>query len=198
MRKTFLIRKRFLFALTSIAITVIAMVNMMSDKNQYMDTVNASQLAEASWEYGATTLEELTDYSDIIIKGKLSDYYTEETSGLIFTYETIEAKKVLKGEINEGDMVLVAFTGGELDGKVTSAIKECPIMDFRGDYMLFLKELDFNPGMYVIVAGNQGYGMIHGDTIDLTGSDQLALSMKELKLSDIENEVEKRNGKNKE
>lgn len=153
-----------------------------------MDKLNKNQIGDAMYLRSADTLSELVDYSNLIIQGKVISFEAIEEDHLIFTYETIEVKKVIKGNVSKGDKIIVSVTGGELDGKITPPIQNFPIMDMRDNYMLFLEELTI-PNYYAIVAGNQGFGKIKNGKIDVTADNDLAKEIKELE--DPENEIEK-------
>lgn len=145
----------------------------LSDKhrNQYMDKINQLQGSSATFAYGAKTLEELVNHADLIVEGKVIEYQPMKEENLIITLENVEIHKVLKGDVSKGDQITVAITGGELDGMTTAPIENCPVMDRRAPYMLYLVKND--AGSYAVIGGNQGFGKIKDNKIEYTAKDKL-------------------------
>lgn len=170
-----------------ISITAFAIVFLdLPNKNSYMDKLNnMGNASSASMEFYAESLDELNDLSDLIIEGKVVAYEPERRNGgYIVTNETVEVKKVIKGNVSEGDKINVVFMGGELSGMTTPPIKDCPIMDMRGNYMLYLKT---NDGInYFIVGGNQGFGLIKENKIEVTDKGELGDVIKGYKVNELE------------
>lgn len=169
--------KKILIVIPSIIILCFIIISTLPNKNAYMDKLNKTQTGSATWAYGAKTIDELIDYSELIVKGKVIDYKPIQEDNVIGTFETVEVLEVIKGNVSVGDQVTVVITGGEIDGKVTNPIEDCPIMDMRTPYMLFLKKTD--SGNYAIVAGNQGFGRIKNNTIEYTAHDNITKLLEE-------------------
>jgi hypothetical protein len=150
---------------------VIFCVNM-PDRNSYMDKLNSMEASmSALWVHSAGTVDELIDLSELVIEGRVVNYEPRFHDGLVFTDETVEVQKVLKGNVSMDDKIIVAVTGGEYNENITYPIKDCPIIDMRGNYMLFL---DTNDGeKYFIIAGNQGFGLIKDNRIEATDKSKL-------------------------
>lgn len=169
--------KKILIVIPTILILCFVILSILPNKNAYMDKLNKTQTGSATWAYGAHSIDELMNYSDLIVKGKVIDYEPIQDGDLIFTFESVEVLEVIKGNVSKGDKITVVITGGELNGKVTNPIEDCPIMDMRTPYMLFLQKTD--SGHYAIVAGNQGFGRIKNNTIEYTAHDNLTSLLKE-------------------
>ncbi|MBC7961238.1 MAG: hypothetical protein H7X94_15375 [Vallitaleaceae bacterium] len=168
------------------------LVRYLEHRNDYMDQLNAIQEGDALWAHGANTLEELVGRSDLIVQGRVIDYWAEDEGGLVFTAETVKVQKVMKGDVAVGDHITVYFTGGNLDGWVNRPLEDCPIMDMRGPYMLFLVALEGLPeGNYAIFSGNLGYGKIKDDRVDYLRTDELTDRLKELTLEELSQEIRK-------
>ena len=168
--------------------TLVAVSLNLHNKNSYMDKLNNMKNSTlASIMISASTFDELVDLSDIIIEGKAVDYEPEIQDGIVYTIETVEVKKVLKGNVSEGNKVKITFTGGELNGMTTPPMKDCPIMDMRGNYMLFLKT---NDGVrYFVVGGNQGFGLIKDNKIEATQEGELGDVIKNYKVDKLEKDI---------
>lgn len=173
--------------IVSLSLLTIIFLNELNN-NSYMDKLNSMENSTtATWMIYANSVEELIDLSDIIIEGKVVNYKPRIHDGIVFTDETVEVRKVIKGDVTKGDNITVVFTGGEIEGIITPPIKDCPIMDIRGNYMLFLKT---NNGKdYFIIGGNQGFGLIKDNRIETTEKGGLEYFFSKYKLGDIEKSV---------
>jgi hypothetical protein len=157
----------------------------LPDKNSYVDRVNSMEGSTlASFRSHADSIDELIDLSELIIEGKAVDYKPIIIDNIVYTKETVEVKKALKGNVAEGDKVIVVFTGGELNGVTTHPIKDCPLMDMRGNYMLFLKTNDNEN--YFIVGGNQGFGLIKDNKIQATEQGSLGDTFRRYHADELE------------
>lgn len=160
----------------------------LHDKNSYMDKVNnLNNFTSASFASHADSIDELISISKYIVEGKVVDYKPENIDGIILTNETVEIKKVIKGDISEGDKINVVVTGGELNGAITPPIEDCPIMDMRGNYMLFVNTHDGEN--YYIIGGNQGFGLIKDNKIQSAEKDVLGDKIRSYKVDDLEKEI---------
>lgn len=184
--------RKFIFGLgalcISIAVLTIIFCNL-PNKNSYMDKLNSMEnTSSASMEFYAETLDELNNLSDLIIEGKVVDYKPKlREGGYVVTNETVEVKKVIKGNVFEGDKINVVFFGGELNEMTTPPFKDCPIMDMRGNYMLYLKT---NDGVnYFIVGGNQGFGLIKNNKIEATDQGVLGDVVRGYKVNELEESI---------
>lgn len=182
---------KFLIGAGILAISIATFIFVFSNlpnKNNYMDKINNLKGSSlASMEVYADSVDELNDLSDLIIEGKVVDYEPKISYGMVFTNETIEVKKVIKGNVKEGDKINVVFTGGELNGMATPPIKDCPIMDMRGNYMLFLKT---NNGVsYFIIGGNQGYGLIKNNKIEVTDKGEMGDIFRSYNVDEMEKNI---------
>ncbi len=188
--KKFKVSKLLTSGLISLVIIVAITYAFLNspEKNSYMDKLNnMNNFSSASWMVYANSVDELIDLSDLIVEGKVVDYKPRINGKLVFTDEIVEVKKVLKGNVNEGDQITVVVTGGELKGMTTAPIEDCPIMDFRGNYMLFLKT---NDGVkYAIIGGNQGFGLIKNNKIEVTQKGGLGVTFSDYKIDEMEKDI---------
>jgi hypothetical protein len=167
-----------LFSLVLVAGIVYYNIPSKSDK-----TINT---ADADWTEHFEDFSSLKENSDLIIKGKKVDSYTEQRVDLVFTKEIIEVNKVYSGEIKEGSKIEILQTGGTLNDIVTEPIEEAPILDKGGNYLLFLKSTP--EGHYLILGGYQGVGLIKDNKIKFNKhNEKISNELKDKSLKDIEN-----------
>lgn len=160
----------------------------LPDKNSYMDRVNKSNdTSLASMYIAAGTFDELIDLSDLIIEGRVIDYEPHIHDGLVYTKESVKVKKVIKGNVSQGDKITVVFTGGEWHGMTTAPIQDCPVMDMRGNYMLFLNTNDGSN--YMVVGGNNGFGLIKDNRIEATQRGELGDYFRSCKVDEMEKNI---------
>lgn len=177
----------------SIAVLVAVLLNT-PNKNSYFDKINSMEASgSASFMHSAESVDELIDISDLIIEGKVVDYEARFQDGMVFTDETVEVKKVIKGNVTEGEKIIVVFTGGDFKGNITHPINDCPIMDMRGNYMLFLKTNDGKD--YFIIGGNQGFGLIKNNKIEATQIGSLGDEIRSKKVDEMEKNIEDKTSK---
>ncbi len=167
---------------------------ILPGKNNYIDKINNLEgTTLASFRTHAKSVDELISISELIIEGKVVDYEPVIIDNIVYTKETVEVKKAMKGDIAEGDKIIVAFTGGELNSMTTPPIKDCPLMDMRGNYMLFLKT---NDGVnYFVIGGNQGFGLIKDNKIQATEQGELGDTFRRYKADELEKTITNEIGK---
>lgn len=147
-----------------------------------------------SWAYKYENIKELSEDSDIIIKGYVTssenilDLQGKLDTPMVFTDYKIEVAQVIKGDIKEKE-VIVRQTGGTYYG-VRQEISDDPLMQKGTTMILFLKEFDYN--QYYITGGPQGRYEVHnnkiysiGEVNDKAKSVTEHLSMKGISLVDF-------------
>lgn len=117
------------------------------------------------WVDHYSSLEDMIEHSDLIIKGKMIKNNPKEVSGMIFSMEEMKISKVYKDNNKVGDSIIVQQTGGVLNGTSTQAFPEAPLMDKKREYILFLKNT--KEGYFVVMGGYQGLGKIINGKLDL-------------------------------
>jgi hypothetical protein len=141
--------------------------------------------AEADWTEHFEDFNNLYKSSDLIIKGKKVDSYTEQIVDLVFTKEVIEINKVYYGNLEKGSKIEILQTGGTYNNIKTEAFEEAPILDNNGNYLMFLRETP--EGHYLILGGYQGVGLIKNNKVIFNKhNEKIAKDLKDKDLNDIE------------
>jgi hypothetical protein len=169
-------------------------------------------IALASVPAGATTLRragvrELAAASSTVLVGRVLDarsYWNEERT-FILTDVRVTARKVLKGNSGQED-VIVTLLGGTVDGETTLVMAGAELQAGR-DYVLFLGEADLpgargvrtvpghSQGVFEIVAGADGAtravseAVRHGLVPDRHGDREAPGGAEGLSLRDLEEQV---------
>lgn len=118
----------------------------------------AAIVPQADWKDNYSSVDDLIAESDIILSGKVIDSMTEQRFDLIFTNQEIVPENVFKGELVEGQSILVLQTGGEMNGIKTLPFAEAPLLEKDCEYVMFLE--DTGEGYYLILGGYQGLGEV--------------------------------------
>lgn len=128
---------------------------------------NLTTETQVSWPYKYEDIKELSEDSDIIIKGyvvsseNILDLLGNLCTPMAFTDYKIQVTQVIKGDIKEKE-VIVRQTGGTYVG-VKQEISDDPLMQKGTTMILFLKEFDYN--QYYITGGPQGRYEVHNNKI---------------------------------
>ncbi|MGN1126604.1 MAG: hypothetical protein ACI4RI_04120, partial [Ruminococcus sp.] len=153
--------KRLFLIITLSTITVLAISGVtlfgfssgkttnVEDKNQYEKV-----LLNASWDYNYSSVEELTNNSDLIalININKENLSTDECAGIPMSTYTAKVKESVCG-CKSGDNVDIVMTGGVKDKKLYE-VSDDPLMDEGDQYIIFAKKN--KNGTYTILSGSQG------------------------------------------
>lgn len=102
----------------------------------------------------STNLQKLTESSEIILLGKVTDTQSEwnENRDRIFTKVRIKADEFIKGNSSSGD-IIITIPGGEV-GDVGELYSDLPTFELKEEVLLFAKRDKENN--YVISNGLEG------------------------------------------
>lgn len=150
--------------LSAVLVCALLVAGIITANNLYTIAERSSkQYTHADWNEHFATDKDLIESSDLIVKGKVIDSYCEKRYDVVFTKQVIEVSKILKGKINSNEQIEILQTGGELDNIKTPVIKEAPLLDKNGTYLLMLRKTD--EGHYLLMGGYQGVGKIIKNTL---------------------------------
>ncbi|MDR1131113.1 MAG: hypothetical protein LBL15_01695 [Oscillospiraceae bacterium] len=85
--------------------------------------------AQADWKNHFEGLTGMLKGTDLVIKGKVVDAYTEQRVDMVFTKQVIEIEKAYGGSIKAGDRITLLQTGGERNGIYTRPFDEDPLLN---------------------------------------------------------------------
>jgi len=134
-----------------------------------IDTYKSENAPHASWIGGSLNFDDLIKSSDVIITGRVIGSTPEQRFDLIFTRQEVSANSIYKGEVKEGESVIILQTGGRLGEMETRPFQEAPLLVEKSDYLLFL---EYTPeGYYLIMGGFQGVARIINNELEFNVSD---------------------------
>lgn len=136
-----------------------------SKNDSYRQEVDALGKMDASWIESYDNLEAIAEGSDIIVIGRLIEHTPEKIVDMVFTYEQVEVKKVIKGDLSKKDIISIKITGGILNDLSTPTIEDVTLLEDKTKYILFLDAT--GEGSYVISGGYQGYSVIEKNDFKL-------------------------------
>lgn len=109
---------------------------------------------------------------------------------MVFTKQIAEIDKVYYGSLNVGDKIEILQTGGVYENIETSPIMEAPLLDKKGEYLLFLRYT--KEGHYLILGGYQGVGLIHMNKIKFNeANSKMSKELKDKSMTKLEELINK-------
>ena len=154
--------KRILSILLSLAMAFAAtgsfgQAEMLKQKEPVLAAVS-----EASWNHGYDTLAEMTEGSDLILRGTVLSSQTELRHDLVFTRFTVSVDQLFSGGDPGLERVEILQTGGSYEEEYTPAINGAPLLRQGEEYLLYLEYAETEQyGNYYLIAGaNQGVAKI--------------------------------------
>ncbi|HHX72876.1 MAG TPA: hypothetical protein GX701_08140 [Clostridiales bacterium] len=128
--------------------------------------------AHASWVDHYYSPEEMVEKSDLILTGKVVRSEPELRIDLVITRHYIEIDRLIKGTVEEKELVPVVQTGGSIGIHTTQAFADAPLFQKGESFLLFLKATD--EGHYLVMGGYQGAGKIVAGRVRMYDPDDKA------------------------
>lgn len=147
-------------------ILVFSVILLLASCVTYLKSNNNQEtsIGLASWSEHFDGINDLTDNSDIIIRGLLESSSTHLRENVVFTMNEVKITEVISGDINEGDIIDILQTGGIYESIVSPPIESTPLLKDGESYLLYLKLTDYHPkyGQYYLISGGyQGLALIN-------------------------------------
>ena len=121
----------------------------------------------ACWSTHYDNIEEMTEQSTIVVKGKVESTYTLLRGDVVFTINQCVIEESLSDNIQIGDVIDVLQTGGTYGDIFTPEIIDAPLLKQGDSYLLYLegpdKVNDSKDNYYQIAGGYQGYANVEND-----------------------------------
>lgn len=108
--------------------------------------------------------------ADVVITGTLSSHKTELRTDVVFTLNCIKIESIIKtnNNISVDQTIQILQTGGTYDNFTTPAFCDCPLLQYKKEYKLYLKYINKTESYddyYLILGGYQGVAILENDEL---------------------------------
>ncbi|MDE7400104.1 MAG: hypothetical protein K2N06_11340 [Oscillospiraceae bacterium] len=116
----------------------------------------------ASWAYGYSSIEEMTQSSDIVAIIKVTDSECKSENGTLYTTYTAQVEQLICG--NDEKEIKVYMTGGiDESEKLIYEFDDDPLMQTGDEFLIFARKNQ--SGTYTILTGPEGRYVVKDDCV---------------------------------
>ena len=180
-----------LFVTVLIAVAIALPILILNRGNDVVKDSVPEPLGDTVWAYTFPTLQEMTEFADLVVVGEVVSSQFGRTNGaetypLHYTYVSVEVEDILKGQLKKRELVLEMLGSSE-----SIWFKGMPEFGIGERHILFLrtKKDPTSAAEYMILSPTGRYKIMDG-SLQVTSRDyQLAKTMDGRSLKAVKTEV---------